>query len=58
MKRRAARHLMEALGLSERRPCRLARLDRCNFQYRKRDAGDERLRERLRDLAGERRCFG
>ncbi len=49
---------MEAHGLSERRTCRLARLDRSTFQYRKRDAGDERLRERLRDLAGERRRFG
>ena len=45
---------MEAHGLSERRACRLARLDRSTFQYRKRDAGDERLR----DLAGERRRFG
>ena len=58
MKRRAARHLMEAHGLSERRACRLARLDRSTFQYRKRDAGDERLWARLRDLAGERRRFG
>ena len=49
---------MEAHGLSERRACRLARLDRSTFQYRKRDAGDERLRERLRDPAGERRRFG
>lgn len=49
---------METHGLSERRACRLARLDRSTFQYRKRDAGDERLRERLRDLAGERRRFG
>jgi putative transposase len=58
VKRRAARHLIEAHGLSERRACRLARLDRSTFQYRKRDVGDERLRERLRDLAGERRRFG
>ena len=49
---------MEAHGLSERRACRLARLHRSTFQYRKRDAGDERLRERLRDPAGERRRFG
>ena len=58
VKRRAAHHLMEAHELSERRACRLARLDRPTFQYRKRDAGDECLRERLRDLAGERRCSG
>jgi putative transposase len=49
---------MEAHGLSERRVCRLVWLDRSTLRYRKRDAGDERLRERLRDLAGERRRFG
>jgi putative transposase len=49
---------MEAHGQSERRTCRLTRLDRSTFQYRKRYAGDERLRARLRDLAGERRRFG
>ncbi len=49
---------MEAHGLSERRACRLADLDRSTFQYEKRDGGDERLRQRLRELAGERRRFG
>ena len=58
VKRRAARHLVEAHGLSERRACRLVRLDRSTFQYRMRDAGDEVLRERLLDLAGERRRLG
>ncbi len=49
---------MEAHGLSERRACRLADLDRSTFQYDKRDGGDETLRQRLREPAGERRRFG
>jgi putative transposase len=40
-------HVMEAHGLSERRACRLADLDRSTFQYEKRDGGDETLRQRL-----------
>ena len=51
-------HVMEVHGLSERRACRLADLDRSTFQYEKRDGGDEKLRQRLRELAGERRRFG
>ncbi|WP_112062603.1 IS3 family transposase [Hyphomonas pacifica] len=57
-KRKAVHHVMEAHGLSERRACRLADLDRSTFQYEKRDGGDEKLRQRLRELAGERRRFG
>lgn len=49
---------MEAHGLSERRACRLTRLDRSTFQYRKRVDSDDGLRRRLRELAGERRRFG
>ena len=51
-------HVIEMHGLSERRACRLADLDRSTFQYQKRDGGDEPLRQRLRELAGERRRFG
>lgn len=51
-------HVIEMYGLSERRACRLADLDRSTFQYQKRDGGDEPLRQRLRELAGERRRFG
>ena len=50
--------MMETHGLSERRACLLADLDRSTFQYEKRDGGDEKLRQRLRELAGERRRFG
>lgn len=49
---------MSAHGLSARRACRLADLDRSTFQYRKRDKGDEALRGRLKVLAGQRRRFG
>jgi len=45
-------------GLSERRACRLAELDRSTLQYEKQAGGDEALRSRLRELAGERRRFG
>lgn len=49
---------MDRHGLSERRACRLADLDRSTFQCRKQDPGDEALRIRLRELANERRRFG
>jgi len=51
-KRKAVHHLMEMHELSERRACKLANMDRSTFR------GDEVLRERLRELAGERRRFG
>lgn len=50
--------MMGRHGLSERRACRLAGLDRSTFQYPKRAGGDDVLRARLRELAGERRRFG
>lgn len=49
---------MDQHGLSERRACRLAGLDRSTFQYQKQDQGDEALRKRLCELANERRRFG
>ena len=58
MKRRAVRDVMDRHGLSERRACRLADLDRSTFQYRKREVVDAVLRKRLRELANERRRFG
>ena len=45
-------------GLSERRACSLADLDRSTYQYEKQAGGDELLRARLCELAGERRRFG
>ena len=49
---------MDRHGLSERRACRLAGLDRSTFQYCKKSQSDEALRKRLRELADERRRFG
>ena len=50
--------MMDRHGLSARRACDLADLHRSVFQYAKRDRGDDALRERLRELAHERRRFG
>ena len=57
--RRDAVQLMMAHGASQRRACRLARITRNVLLYepRKREA-DDRIRERLCDLATERRRFG
>ena len=49
---------MTAHGMSELQACKLARLGRSTFQYRKRPDDDGPLRERLRQLAGVRRRFG
>jgi putative transposase len=45
-------------GYSERRACRLIGVDRTAFQYRPRRPDDTGVRERLRELANERRRFG
>lgn len=58
MKRRAVSDVIETHGLSERRACKLADLDRSTFQYRKQACPDGDLRQRLRELANERRRFG
>jgi len=44
--------------LAERRACGLASLGRSTVRYMPRRSGDQELRERLRELAGERRRFG
>jgi putative transposase len=45
-------------GYTERRACRLIGVDRTAFQYRPRRPDDAGVRERLRELANERRRFG
>jgi putative transposase len=52
------RDVIDRHGLSERRACRLADLDRSTFQYNKQDRSNDALRKRLRELADERRRFG
>ena len=49
---------MERHGLSQRRACELVGLDRATVRYRCRRPDDSALRQRLRELAAERRRFG
>lgn len=48
----------ERWGFSERRACGLVGIGRSSARYRARRSGDQELRERLREKAGERRRFG
>jgi len=50
--------MMERHGLSQRRACELVGLDRSTLRYRCRRPEDTAIRERLRELAAERRRFG
>jgi putative transposase len=45
-------------AVSERRACGLMEIHRATCRYRRRRSDDPRLRERLRELAAERRRFG
>ena len=58
VKREAVAHLRSMLGLSERRACRIAGADRKMIRYEARRGPDAELRDRLRELANERRRFG
>lgn len=58
VKREAVAHLRSLLGLSERRACRIAGADRKMVRYQAQRAPDTELRDRLRELANERRRFG
>ena len=49
---------MERHGLSQRRACRLVGMDRSTLRYRGKRPDDSALRQRLRELAAERRRFG
>jgi hypothetical protein len=57
-KREAVAHLREHFQRSERRACSLLAADRKMIRYRSRRPPETELRERLRDLANERRRFG
>lgn len=57
-KRAAAAHLVEVRETSERRACHLIGADRSTIRYRSRRPDDARLRDRLRELAGQRRRSG
>jgi putative transposase len=57
-KREAVAHLQALLDVSERRACRVIDADRSSIRYRSRREDDGELREKLRDLAHQRRRFG
>ena len=49
---------IEQKDYSQRRACRLVGIEPKTYRYRSRRNGDEPLRQRLRELAAERRRFG
>ena len=53
----AAAYAIESLGLSERRACLLTGISPSVYRYRSKQ-GDDDLRRRMRELAGERKRFG
>jgi len=57
-KREAVAHLRAVMGLSERRACSIAAIDRATVRYTPKRPADTQLRERLRELANARRRFG
>jgi putative transposase len=57
-KRDAVAHAREHHGLSERRACNLVGVSRRVIRYRSLRPDDGPLRQRLRELAAERRRFG
>jgi putative transposase len=54
----AVARLVEQCGLSQVRACRLVGLNRSSMNYRPRRPDDSMLRQRLRELAAQRRRFG
>ncbi|WP_156170644.1 IS3 family transposase [Croceicoccus naphthovorans] len=57
-KREAVAHLQACHGMSERRACRVIDADRKSVRYRSTRDDDAGLREKLRELANQRRRFG
>jgi putative transposase len=51
-------HAREAHGISERRACSIIDADRSVMRYRPRRSDDAATRQRLKELAAERRRFG
>jgi putative transposase len=58
MRREAVLVMQVEVNLSQRRACGLMEVHRATCRYQRRRSEDERLRERLRALAEERRRFG
>ena len=51
-------HARESLGLSERKACELVNISASVYHYKPKDGNDAALRQRLREMAGERKRFG
>lgn len=58
MKRLAVSHIRESLGLSERKACLLVGISTSVFRYQSTQGNDDAVRQRLRELAEERKRFG
>ena len=58
VKRAAVAHASQVHDVSERRACTILGVDRSMVRYRSRRPDDSAIRERLRNLAHERRRFG
>lgn len=56
--REAVERLQAVFGMSERRACRVISADRKSMRYRAQRGGDAEIRQRLRELAQQRRRFG
>ena len=54
----AASHIRERLGLSERRACRLVDISSSVLRYQPKPGNDDAVRQRLRELAEQRKRFG
>jgi putative transposase len=57
-RREAAAHLGQMFEVSQRRACRVIGVDRTSVRYSSRRPPDTAVRQRLRELAAERRRFG
>lgn len=58
MRKQAVTYAVESLGRSIRKACLLVGLPRASYDYKPVDKHEERLRERIRELAHQRRRFG
>ena len=56
--RREVVRQLQGLGLSERRALKLVGMSASTLRYEPRDDGNEKLRERLKELAGQHRRHG
>jgi putative transposase len=54
----AVSHVRESLGLSERRACHLVNISSSVFRYRPKPGNDDIVRQRLQELAEQRKRFG